>query len=81
MMNPALRKFSVHARHEDCRKAVVVEDVSFDSAALSYLEELPPILHRDEHEVSVIVRELGGGREHCFRIDLHSGDTAPCEGK
>jgi hypothetical protein len=30
----------------------------------------------DEHEISVIVREVGAGHEHCFRIDLESGETA-----
>jgi len=32
----------------------------------------------DEHEISVIVREVGTGHEHCFRIDLDSGEAAPC---
>jgi hypothetical protein len=32
----------------------------------------------DDHEISVIVREVQTGHEHCFRIDLDSGETAPC---
>jgi hypothetical protein len=30
------------------------------------------------HELSVVVRELVTGHEHCFKIDLDSGETAPC---
>ena len=32
----------------------------------------------DGEEISVIVREVETGHEHCFRIDLESGETAPC---
>jgi hypothetical protein len=32
----------------------------------------------DDGEISVIVRDLDSGHEHCFRIDLDSGETQPC---
>jgi hypothetical protein len=38
------------------------------------LHELPD----DGGEISIIVRELESGHEHCFRVDLESGETSPC---
>jgi hypothetical protein len=29
-------------------------------------------------EVSLIVRDLETGREHCFTVDLASGETSAC---
>ena len=71
------RKFSVHARHVDQHHARVVEEASFEAAAVAYLEDFHPPVTQD-HEIKVIVREVGTGHEHCFRVDLESGDTAPC---
>ena len=70
------RRFSVHARHVEAHHARVLEERSFEAAAVAYVEELHAI--GDEHEISVIVRELDSGHEHCFRIDLESGETAAC---
>ena len=72
----ATRQFSVHARHVDAHHARTLEEKSFEAAAVAYVEDLHEI--GDEHEISVIVRELDSGHEHCFRIDLDSGDTQPC---
>ena len=71
------RQFSVHARHVDSHQARVLEETSFEAAAVAYVEDFHPSLG-DDNEISVIVRELGTGHEHCFRIDLESGETAPC---
>jgi hypothetical protein len=71
------RKFSVHARHVDGHHARVLEEKSFEAAAVAYLEDFHPPL-TDAHEISVIVREVGTGHEHCFRVDLETGDAEPC---
>ena len=71
------RRFSVHARHVDRHHARVVEERSFEAAAVAYLEDFPAA-SADAHAISVIVRDLDSGHEHCFRIDLETGDTAPC---
>jgi hypothetical protein len=71
------RRFSVHAQHVDSHHARVLEETSFEAAAVAYVENFHPSLTED-HEISVVVREVGTGHEHCFRIDLESGDTAPC---
>jgi hypothetical protein len=73
----APRRFSVHARHLDHHHARVVEEPSFEAAAVAYLESLGPAPD-ESHEVSVIVRDLASGHEHCFRVDLDSGETASC---
>ena len=73
---PEPRRFSVHARHVASHHARVLEERSFEAAAVAYVEDLH--VYGDEPEISVIVRELDSGHEHCFRIDLQSGDTAAC---
>lgn len=71
------RQFRVHARHVDGHHARLVEEASFEAAAVAYVEDFHPPVGED-NEISVIVREVGTGHEHCFRIDLESGDAAPC---
>lgn len=70
------RQFSVYARHVDCHHARTLSEASFEAAAIAYLEDLHP--PAEETEVSIIVREVDSGREHCFRIDLETGETEPC---
>lgn len=72
------RQFRVHARHVDGHHARLLEEASFEAAAVAYLEDFHPPVGGDDDEISVIVREVGTGHEHCFRIDLDSGETAPC---
>jgi hypothetical protein len=69
------RRFSVHARHEDRHRARVVVEPSFEAAAVAYAEDLPALA---EPEISLIVRDLESGHEHCFRVDLETGEAAPC---
>jgi hypothetical protein len=76
----SLRRFSVHARHVDRHHARVVEEASYEAAAVAYVEDFHPPLGA-EREISVIVRDLADGHEQCFRIDLDSGETAPRGGE
>jgi len=69
-------QFRVHARHVDAHHARVLEEASFEAAAVAYVEDFHPSVS-DEREISVIVREVGTGHEHCFRIDLDSGEATP----
>jgi hypothetical protein len=71
-----IHRFSVRARHVDLHHARTLEERSFEAAAVAYVEDLHDLVDRDE--LSVIVRELESGREHCFRIDLQSGETSSC---
>lgn len=70
------RPYSVRACHRDRHHARVVEEASFEAAAVAYLEDVYLPL-TDDLEISVIVEEVRTGREHCFRVDLDSGETAP----
>ena len=71
-----LRRFRVHARHVEAHHARTLAERSFEAAAAAYIEDLHDV--GALREISVIVRELDSGHEHCFRIDIASGETAPC---
>ncbi len=71
-----IRRFSVHARHVDAHHARTLAERSFEAAAVAYVEDLHDV--SAEHEISVIVRDLDSGHEHCFMIDLDSGETQSC---
>ena len=74
--NPAWR-YSVRVRHAEPHHGRVVVEASFESAALAYVEDFP--LAPDQGpEISLVVRDIESGREHCFRIDLETGETTPC---
>ena len=72
------RTYRVHARGADHNHGHAVDAVSFEDAAVAFVELWHPPLDAD-NEVSVIVREADSGVEHCFRIDLDSGEAAPCQ--
>ncbi len=71
------RRFSVHARHAGPHHSRIVHEPSFEAAAVAYVEDLA-IAPDDDEEITVIVRDLDGGGEHCFRVDLGTGETAAC---
>jgi len=73
----ATRSFRVHARHLDRYKARLIDEPTFEAAAIAYIENLPA-LPGEELEVSVVVHDIESGHEHCFRVDLGTGDTKPC---
>lgn len=77
MPQAATRRFSVHARHIDHHHARQLDEVSFEAAAVAYVEDLHPTVAEDD-QMRVIVREVGTGHEHCFTIDLETGATSPC---
>jgi hypothetical protein len=70
------RRFSVHGVAEAASRAHVVEGVSFEDAALSFIEHQHPIA---DGEISLFVEDCETGERQCFRIDPETGDTAPCD--
>ena len=70
-------EFRVHARDLADHRARVVMEPSFEAAAVAYAEDFPHSID-DDTQVRVIVRELETGREHCFTVDLDTGDTDDC---
>jgi hypothetical protein len=71
------RRFRVHARHAGPHFGRIVHEPSFEAAAVAYVEDLA-IAPEDGGEISVVVRDLDTHHEHCFRIDLETGETAAC---
>lgn len=71
------RRFSVHARAEAPNHGHIVEGVSFEDAALHFLEDAHPEADVDD-EVQLFVEDCETGERQCFRIDLATGETAPC---
>ena len=71
------REFSVHARHLDRHHARVVLEPNFEAAAVAYVEDLHAL--GDDPEIRVVVRDVASGHEHCFIVDLGTGETAPCD--
>jgi len=68
------RRFKVYARALDGHHHRIVEEVSFEAAAVATLEGLDVT----EHDISVIVHDVDTGHEHCFRLNLESGETSAC---
>jgi hypothetical protein len=73
------RRFKVYARHLDHHNARLVEETSFEAAAIAYMEDFDLSASiGDAPELRVIVRDVGTGREHCFKLDLGTGQTTSC---
>lgn len=74
---PAARTFSVHGVVEAPARAHLVEASGFEDAALHFVGDYHPAADADD-EVSLFVEDCETGERQCFRIDLASGETAPC---
>ena len=72
------RTFSVHTRQTGRHHSRILTEASFEAAAVAYVEDFHPPVGED-NEVSLIVRDVGTGHEQCFRIDLETGEAAPCD--
>jgi hypothetical protein len=69
--------YRVHALHDARSHAHEVHGASFEEAALAFVEDWHPAPD-DDGDVSLVVRDQQTGREQCFRIDIDTGETAPC---
>ncbi|HEY2357000.1 MAG TPA: DUF5961 family protein [Phenylobacterium sp.] len=70
------RRFSVHGLEEGPARTHLVDGVSFEDAALAYLEDR----HLEEtHEVALLVEDCATGERQCFSVDLTTGATTPCD--
>jgi hypothetical protein len=75
--SPETRSFSVRARYGGGRTPQVIEEASFEAAALAFVEDWPHPA-AGEAALSILVQDLGSGREHCYRIHLDTGAAEPC---
>jgi hypothetical protein len=72
------RRFEVHEASEDRARGHAVEALSFEEAAMEFLEAWHPAA--DDHgDVTLVVTDCETGREHCLRVELETGETAPCD--
>ena len=71
------RSFSVHAADEAPSRSHRVEGTSHMDAALQFVEEQHPPADLFG-EAAVMVEDCETGERQCFRIDLGSGEAAPC---
>jgi hypothetical protein len=65
-------------RPRDSRSPLLVFDESTAEAAAVVFLETWGAEGEETGQAAVIVRELETGREHCFRIDLDTGEAQPC---
>jgi hypothetical protein len=70
-------QFRVHAQDDHAHRTRVLEEDSFEAAALAYVEDWPHSID-EPPEVRVIVRDLEDGHERCFAIDLETGEAGGC---
>lgn len=71
------RRFAVHGAGEPASRAHRVEGGTFEEAALHFIADWTTEAQDDE--VSLIVEDCQTGERQCFRIDLETGETAPCD--
>jgi molecular chaperone DnaK (HSP70) len=71
------RRFSVYARHAGPHHARIIHEPTYEAAAVAYVEDLA-ITPDEGEQIRVIVRDLASHHEHCFVVDLESGETASC---
>jgi hypothetical protein len=71
------RRFAVLGIEEAPSRAHLLDGVSFEDAALLFVEDRH--LEGDGGEVSVIVEDCETGERQCFRIDLGTGRAGACE--
>ncbi|MDZ4371097.1 MAG: DUF5961 family protein [Phenylobacterium sp.] len=72
---PAIRRYLVHDRELGRQHALLVEEASAEAAAVAYAEDFP----HAAAEVSLIVRDLSDGHEHCICVDLETGEATDCD--
>jgi hypothetical protein len=68
-------RFHVHPCESRGEGHMVPDAATPHEAALAFLEHWAPA---NDGEVSVIVKDCETGRQECFRLDVDSGDVAPC---
>ena len=71
------RQFCVRGVAETAQRARLVEGLTFEDAALHFVEDHHPAPDADD-EVSLYVEDVETGEQQCFTIDLATGETEPC---
>jgi hypothetical protein len=75
-MEAHLHTYSVVANGERPARRHPIEAETAEEAAMAFLDHWHP---DDAAEVTVAVTDCETGREHCFRLDIWSGEARPCD--
>lgn len=75
MSTAQTHRFHVHPCANRAEGHLVPGAENAEDAAMSFLEHWAPA---EDGEVSVIVRDCETGQQACFRLDVSSGELAPC---
>ena len=73
------RRFSVHGVEAAPGRALLVEGLSFEDAALRFAEDQHIEAEDGEGDLSLMVEDCETGERQCFRIDLSTGEAEPCD--
>jgi len=72
------RRFCVHGVVEAPSRGELVDGLNFEDAALAFVE----VRHLEPDggdEVSLMVADCETGEQQCFKVDLATGEAAPCD--
>jgi hypothetical protein len=77
MATADLRQFTARVQTESRQHTYAVEGASFEDAVFEFVDCRRP--QADEAgEVAVLVTDSQTGEQHCFRLDLDSGEAERC---
>ena len=71
------RRFCVYGAAEAPSRGELVDGLNFEDAALAFVEVRH--LEPDGEAVSLMVADCETGEQQCFKVDLATGDAAPCD--
>ncbi len=71
------QSYLVHTHLERFAHGRRIDADSFEDAALEYFASAHPAA--EDEVIVVVVREEASGQEQCFRVDLETGQTGPCD--
>lgn len=71
------RRFVAHAPQGHAH--LIADAGSFVEAAVLYAERWHPTTAQGEPLVAVTVIDASNGEQHCFAIDLDTGEAGPCD--
>jgi hypothetical protein len=72
-----VRRFTARIETDSRQHTHTVNGSSFEDAAFEFVDRWHPQAD-DAGEVAVVVTDFETGEQHCFRVDLESGEAAPC---
>ena len=69
------RRFRVRARHEDIRHGRLLNEPTYQAAAIAFVEHLP-VSDAEQSGISVVVQDVETGHEHSFWVHFDGDEIA-----